>query len=168
MRSNTANATRPLQPTLHRRPATGRQLSCRTGQSIRCDVIFGSPSNDCRGTGVCRISALRSQPGPAPASRDCQRTTAICQAADAGKRLCMVLRHELLCPQLWRRHLRHECLTLLEPCVVPADVVQAIGLTFNVLSPGTYPIERCGNFYRIQFEHRAAQGTLRPGLGKNQ
>jgi hypothetical protein len=63
----------------------------------------------------------------------------------------MVLVRELLCTQLVRTHLRRTAISLAEPCRLPREVVQRLGLKINVLRPGDYAIEELEGCYRINF-----------------
>lgn len=122
----------------------------RNGNHMSCDVIFGSPSSDCRGTGVCKISA--HQPGqPWPRNRDCQSTIGICSGLDGGKQLSIVFFRELLCVNILRKHLMADVLELREPCALPAELIRSLRLKISALPPGRYPIEEGQGYYRVTF-----------------
>lgn len=121
-----------------------------TEKSMSCDVVFGSPSNDCRGTGICKITARKSQPQPS-SKKDCKTAKTLLISSKNGRSLSMVFARELLCVHIWRNHLRHSVLTLQEPCKIPLDVMNAIGLKFNTINPGQYRIEELEGRYRIKF-----------------
>ena len=119
-------------------------------KSMSCDVVFGSPSNDCRGTGICKITARKSRPD-IPTRRDCKSAKALFISGENGNSLSMVFAREMLCVQIWRTHLRHGVLTLQEPCKIPLDIMRGIGLKFNTISPGQYAVEELEGRYRIKF-----------------
>lgn len=124
--------------------------SIQNGSHMSCDVIFGSPSSNCRGTGVCKISA--HQPGhPWPRSRDCQSTIGICTGLNEGHQLSIVFFRELLCVNILRKHLMADMLELREPCPLPAELVRFLSLKIKVLPPGHYPIEEGPGYYRVTF-----------------
>jgi hypothetical protein len=119
-------------------------------KSMSCDVVFGSPSNDCRGTGICKITARKSRPDVAT-RRDCKSAKALFISGENGTSLSMVFAREMLCVHIWRTHLQHGVLTLQEPCKIPLDIMVGIGLKFNTISPGQYAVEELDGRYRIKF-----------------
>lgn len=119
---------------------------------MSCDVVFGSPGNDCRGTGICKITARKSRPDTTGTRRDCKSTQALLISGENGNSLSMVFVRELLCVHIWRNHLQHGILTLKEPCKIPLNISQTIGLKFNTLRPGQYRVEELEGRYRIRFE----------------
>lgn len=119
-------------------------------KSMSCDVVFGSPSNDCRGTGICKITARTSRPG-IQTPRDCKTAKALFVSGEHGANLSMVFAREMICLHIWRNHLRKGVLTLQEPCKIPADIIRTIGLKFNTLRPGQYTVEELEGRYRIRF-----------------
>lgn len=117
---------------------------------MSCDVIFGSPSSDCRGTGVCKISA--HHPGQRwERRRDCQSTIGICTGLDDGRQLSIVFFRELLCVNILRKHLMGSVLELREPCPLPDALTQFLRLKIKTLPPGQYPIEEGQGYYRVTF-----------------
>ena len=139
---NKAASTTPVQ---HGR-STDKQLSC--------DVVFGSPSADCMGTGVCRISARSTQQAAASPARkgNCQSTVGLLFTTHGGNGVSMLLTKALLCTQMYRKHLRHGTLTLESACPLPAAVVKTLGLQFRSLSTGKYPVHETDTFIRIDFK----------------
>jgi hypothetical protein len=121
-----------------------------TVKSMSCDVVFGSPSNDCRGTGICKITARKSRP-EVPVRRDCKTAKALFISGEHGANLSMVFARETLCTHIWRNHLRKGVLTLQEPCKIPVEITRSIGLKFNTLRPGQYAVEELDGRYRIRF-----------------
>ncbi|HOY06764.1 MAG TPA: hypothetical protein PLO67_15250 [Saprospiraceae bacterium] len=123
-----------------------------TEKSLSCDVVFGSPSNDCRGTGICKITARKSRTSTVSGSRrDCKSAKALLISGENGRSLSMVFARELLCVHIWKNHLRHGVLVLNEPCKIPLDVSRAINLKFHMIQPGQYKVEELEGRYRIRF-----------------
>jgi hypothetical protein len=116
-------------------------------------VVFGSPSNDCRGTGICKITARKGGRTSADtgARRTCKSAKALLISGENGRSLSMVFARELLCVHIWKNHLRHGVLVLQEPCKIPLDVSRAIGLKFHLIQPGQYKVEELEGRYRIRF-----------------
>lgn len=144
----TAPGTGRLYDPLGSMPQPARETS--TVKSMSCDVVFGSPSNDCRGTGICKITARKSRPEQ-PARRDCKSAKSLFIAGENGRTLSMVFAREMLCIQIWRTQFRQGILTLQEPCTIPAEISRTMGLKFNTIRPGQYAIEEMEGRYRIKF-----------------
>ncbi|MFN0036357.1 MAG: hypothetical protein ACKVUS_14930 [Saprospiraceae bacterium] len=121
-------------------------------QQVSCDVVFGSPSANCMGTGICRISArTASSPASAEQKRDCQSTVGLMFPIEGGSGMAMVLTRALLCAQLYKAHLRHGTLRLESPCPLPEEITRTLGLKIGELTPGDYPIQSAEGFLRIDF-----------------
>jgi hypothetical protein len=114
-------------------------------QLIRCDVVFGIPSQDCRGTGICKISsdvlALRHS------NADCRRTAAFVGRGRGSDKVVLVFLRELLCTNLFRRHFRKGVFEMPEACPIPAELGSKLRLSGHFLLPGRYAIsEKSGCF----------------------
>lgn len=122
-------------------------------RQLSCDVVFGSPSADCMGTGVCRISArtgARSQ--ASQRKQSCRSTVALLFPIEGGNGLSLVLTRAFLCTQLYKNHLRTGVLTLESPCKLPKDIANVLELKFNELPVGQFPIYESAGFLRIDFK----------------
>jgi hypothetical protein len=126
------------------------QRTLQEQKRMSCDVIFGSPSADCRGTGVCKISAKQTPTSIMP-NRDCKATTGIFTSQNDGRVVSVVFFRELLCVNVLRRHLMSNVLELREPCPLPSSLITFLGLRIKRLEPGKYPIEEGAGFYRVTF-----------------
>lgn len=131
------------------------QLPSWKGQAghaiIRCDVVFGSPSLECRGTGVCKITA-HDRSRDIAIHKGCDQTTAFLTASDGGQTVSMIMLRELLCVNILRLHLRNQVLIMKEPCHIPPGFVTSLGLKTDVLKPGSYPIYEMAGYFRIDFK----------------
>ena len=127
-----------------------RQLS-KGMQHLSCDVVFGLPSEDCMGTGICRISALKEMPLQYKKERTCESAPAILYPLEGGSGVSMIFPREMMCIKLLRSQFRGNMLTLNEPCTLPKDVVRALSLTYKELKPGNYPVLEADGFFRIHF-----------------
>ncbi|MBL7805311.1 MAG: hypothetical protein JNL02_16350 [Saprospiraceae bacterium] len=118
----------------------------------RCEVIFGMPSADCAGTGICKIVVNRGSSGRTQQMRkDCKHTGAIFARSGETGEFSMLLFPELLCTELYRRHLRQGVLELHEPCRLPNDLSAALDLPFRQLGAGSYVLEVRHGYYQIKF-----------------
>lgn len=116
-------------------------------QLIRCDIIFGMPSQDCRGTGICKLTS--DMVNALAPEKECRRTAAFAGRADNGSRISLYFLRELLCVELFRHHFRKGVLRMEEPCILPDDLVQMLGLKGNVLQPGVYPVLEENGCFRV-------------------
>ncbi|HRI59070.1 MAG TPA: hypothetical protein PK228_05095 [Saprospiraceae bacterium] len=116
-------------------------------QLIRCDIVFGMPSQDCRGTGICKLSSDVFQPDGL--NKECRRTVAFASRTDGGQQLSLVFFRELLCINLYRHHFHKGVLEMTEPCPLPAELIADLGLEGDMLLPGRYLIQEYEGCYRV-------------------
>lgn len=129
------------------------QQEVESSRQLSCDVVFGSPSADCRGTGVCRISARSSgRLSPLLQKQNCRSTVGLLFPIEGGNGVSLILTMGLLCAKMYKEHLRHGTLTLEEACPLPAEVIERLGLSIQVVKPGTYTIQQSASFLRIDFK----------------
>lgn len=134
-------------------PPRSALLSHRLDLSAHCfhsDVIFGAPSADCRGTGICKIVAHGMLPQGGTHST-CRQSEALFTKGTGGKGVVMYLFRELLCINIYRNHLRDGVLTLYEPCPLPLSMVNYLTLEIHALPPGEFPVEIHQGYMRIFF-----------------
>lgn len=122
-------------------------------RQLSCDVVFGSPSADCMGTGVCRISARTGgSPSATDRKRSCKSTTGLLFPIEGGNGVSVILTRALLCSQLYKMHLRHGKLKIETAYPLPKSVTQILGLKIKELAIGEYPISEAEGFLRIDFK----------------
>ncbi|GEM_PF-670991 len=130
-------------------------------RQLSCDVVFGSPSADCMGTGICRISARIGRSTPArELKQSCRKAVGLLFPIEGGNGVSLILTRTMLCTQLYKTHLRHDMLALETPCKLPPNVVKNLGLKFSELPIGKYLIQRAEGFLRIDFKWPASCGSL--------
>ncbi|HNM24026.1 MAG TPA: hypothetical protein PKL15_01300 [Saprospiraceae bacterium] len=117
---------------------------------ILADVIFGSPREDCAGTGICKIEAIADMPSAA-GPRECRRSRAALSAPDP-QTLVARFRRSDLCSHLLRNYFRYDVFHLPQSCELPGALAQAMHLSSNVLQPGCYPIRSEGDCFVVTFE----------------
>jgi hypothetical protein len=116
-------------------------------QLIRCDIVFGMPSQDCRGTGICKLTS--DFQANLHLKQECRNTVAFAGRVGVGNRLTLIFFRELLCTQLYSRHFRKGVLEMTEPCPLPQELVSALQLKGNALQPGRYSIEEQDGCFRV-------------------
>ena len=116
-------------------------------QLIRCDIVFGMPSQDCRGTGICKLTSDLDQ--PPGRNKECRQTVAFAaKPAEAGK-ISLLFFRELLCVDLFRRQFRNGIFDMPEPCALPFPLAEQLGLAGKKLLPGNYTIAADGNCLKV-------------------
>ena len=115
------------------------------------DVIFGMPSANCSGTGICKIVTTR-QSSESPVPRSCRHTRAQFSVWNNGAGLTMRIRREHLCVELYRKHLRHGFLEMLENSELPASMMRQLGLKSAHIPAGLYLVENHGAYFSIHFK----------------
>jgi len=104
------------------------------------DIVFGSPKDDCRGSGICSVVALTDTPS-ASDQASCRRARA-CMRLDAGSGgIEIVFQHTDLCSLLVKNIFRKSTFKLPQTCELPSSIVEALGLPGCRLLPGEYPIQ---------------------------
>jgi hypothetical protein len=116
---------------------------------LQCEVMFGSPSSNCGGNGICKIVASDRQSATLFERSNCQHTRAF--ITPSGEGAALIFRRDWLCANLMRRYLRHGILEMPESCPLPAGIVSATGLKMNELPAGLHLVEDYGFYLRVQF-----------------
>lgn len=119
-------------------------------QLIRCDIVFGMPSQDCRGTGICKITSdvFRS----ADQKKNCRHTIAFAGRTAGGNKISLFFLRELLCINLFRDQFRNGVFEMPEACALPEDMAAALNLQGSALMPGTYRIVEKDNCFRVDID----------------
>lgn len=117
---------------------------------MHCDVVFGSPSMDCNGTGICKITGTNSI-RPMHLKKSCQLTFGQIAAAPNGK-VSLFFFREFLCIQLYRQHFRKGVLTMKEQCPIPSDISKTLNVKAKNLLPGNYAVVECEGYYRVDID----------------
>lgn len=117
---------------------------------FQCEVMFGSPSSNCSGNGICKIVARSNQ---ILERTSCSHAKALFAPTDDGEGASIIFRREWLCANLMRRHFRHGVLEMPEPCPIPRAFVASLGLRIRELPAGLHLIEDYGTHFRIIFRH---------------
>ena len=126
------------------------QLGSKPARSLSCDVVFGSPNLGCRGTGICKLNA--NDGGSAvKLQQTCRSATGLFVSLDDGAGAALILPREFLCVNILRNHFRHGMLCMESPCQIPDSIAVALGLRFDSLAAGIYPVEQLDGYFRIDF-----------------
>lgn len=142
----------PRMP-LHAEQALANTYSIRmediSFSRIACDVIFGNPRDLCNGTGICKIVDRRFDISMRRQGR-CDQAPAFLRISQDAGFVELILWKGMLCPNLYRKHLRQGILRLESACPLPntfspeachllpgAHAIQAFEKNFIVRIPFT-------------------------------
>ncbi len=119
--------------------------------AIRCDVVFGSPSADCQGTGICKITGtngmhIRSW------KKQCQETKAFLVERADKQGISLVFMRSLLCTKLFRHHFWKGVLSMREACPLPVEIQSQLNTRFNKMLPGQYKVVEAAGFFTVEID----------------
>ncbi|MCB0529654.1 MAG: hypothetical protein H6565_13145 [Lewinellaceae bacterium] len=126
-------------------------FSGQQSQLIRCDIVFGMPSQDCRGTGICKLSSdLFLQQPPA---KNCRHTVAFVSGCDIDpSRVRLLFFREFLCIDLFRRQFRNGIFAMPESCPIPEALAKDLGMNISTLLPGNYSVQEAENCFIVDID----------------
>ena len=125
-----------------------------TQNILPCEVVFGSPKMDCRGTGICKLTGYTGS--VETVYKGCRKNPGFLIPFKDGEGLALVFRRELLCSRVLRTHFRKEALALKDDFPLPQNLMDKLGLHTKVLKAGTYRLESFGGHYFIRFPNAPA------------
>ena len=114
---------------------------------LHCDVVFGSPSMNCNGTGICKITGTNSVK-PLQMKKDCRLTFGQIAAGPKGK-ISLFFFREFLCIHLYRQHFRKGVLVMKEDCPLPSEFTHGLNIKGKNLLAGQYAIVECDGYFRV-------------------
>lgn len=120
-------------------------------QSIHCDVIFGSPREDCRGTGICKITGTNNliifhQ------KKDCHLTQGVATNRPDNQGITLIFFRSMLCSSLYRHHFWKGILKMEEACVLPEEISKPLGLNFSRILPGEYTVTETSGYFKVEVD----------------
>jgi hypothetical protein len=127
-------------------PGLGQGRATGTRQ-MYSDVIFGSPSSNCNGLGVCKITALGQA---AMQYSRCQAVGGLFSKNTAGDMQVLIPRSKV-CTDLYRKYFMHGMIELKHPCAIPDYLRRHLSFRNTTISPGKYPIHSDGPYFIIEF-----------------
>jgi len=112
------------------------------------DVVFGSPKDDCRGTGICKIISGAEFPD---LKRSCSRTKVQFQCLVEGEALKVTFENRNLCANLMRHYFSKTNLEIPMALAVSPILASVMGLNLTMIQAGIYPILLEKNGYSVTF-----------------
>ncbi|MCC6413081.1 MAG: hypothetical protein IT270_15565 [Saprospiraceae bacterium] len=116
--------------------------------TIHGDVVFGSPKDDCRGAGICKIISGAEFPD---LKRSCSRTQAQFQSVSDGNLLKVFFEKSSLCANLMRHYFRESSLEVKTACPVSPILASLLGLKNKTIATGIYAITTEGSGFAVTF-----------------
>jgi hypothetical protein len=148
-----STVVRPSRPGRPLQPITPRIFPNEAVQLIKmmqCEVVFGAPSMNCNGTGICRITGTNSF-HPLLQKKDCRFTLGYVSKTACDK-LSLFFFRELLCIHLFRQHFRKGVLVLDEACLLPEEISSELNFDKKYVQPGHYTIHFCDGYFRVEVD----------------
>lgn len=150
------NVSNAVRPSLHARiavPITTQKTPSIIPHSTKvmhCDVVFGSPSMDCNGTGICKITGTNSI-RPINLKKDCKLTFGQIASGPNG-RVSLFFFREFLCTQLYRQHFYKGVFEIKENCPMPQEISKGLNIKGQNLLPGNYAVVECDGYFRVDVD----------------
>jgi hypothetical protein len=138
---------RPLQPIT---PQIFPNEVVQPIKMMQCEVVFGAPSMNCNGTGICRITGTTSFQ-PFLLNKDCRTTLGHVSKTACGK-LSLFFFRELLCIHLFRQHFHKGVLVMDEACPIPEEISIELNFDKKQMQPGKYTIHTCDGYFRVEVD----------------
>ncbi|MBL7807206.1 MAG: hypothetical protein JNN28_05315 [Saprospiraceae bacterium] len=119
-------------------------------KTIPSEVVFGSPTMNCNGTGICRISSMHSVQQDSGVS-NCQKTVAQIVPGKNGK-ITLYFFRSMLCINLFRKHFYKGMLEMEDPCIIPNDLLQSLNIQTRTIQPGKYAITEQNGVFKLDLD----------------
>lgn len=106
--------------------------------TVRAEVVLGSPSAGCRGVGICRVTAMYG--GWKESGTFCRRARAIIGLTPQGKLYFSIFKRSV-CKEAAQKHFGQEEGFRVETAYeLPWSIINVLRLEHYCIEPGLYPI----------------------------
>lgn len=120
-------------------------------QGMHCDVVFGSPSADCRGTGICKITGTNGF-APLNYKKECKETSAILVERPDSQGITLIFFRTQLCTKLYRHHFWKSVLSMKETCNLPVELQNKLQVPYQQMLPGNYAVVEESGYFRVDID----------------
>ena len=117
-------------------------------QLLRVEVIFGASSDNCRGTGICKMVATPLMEDNA--KTPCNRTGAFLRFQ--APVLQLIVPKTNMCPHLKKRQFQGSLFEVSEDFLLPESLSAYLGLASGLIPAGSYPLTENGEFFATKFD----------------
>jgi hypothetical protein len=114
---------------------------------VKSNVIFGSPRQDCNGTGICQIASFDGV--LSLKNRQCRQTMGFVQANPDGTSLRIAFRKTDMCSRLYANHFYKGVFKMSDACPLPQDFRKKTGVTLNNLRAGDYKVHEANGWIHV-------------------
>jgi hypothetical protein len=118
---------------------------------MQCDVVFGSPNADCRGTGICKITGTNGF-APDTLKKDCRIALGHAAAFAGSGKVSFFFFRAHLCTRLYRHHFHSGIFRMESPCVLPKSISKSLNINAKRLLPGHYDIVEGEGYFRVDVD----------------
>jgi hypothetical protein len=118
---------------------------------LQCDVVFGAPSADCRGTGICKITGTHGL-SSLNHKKECRITQGFLVENPASEGISFIFFRSSLCTQLYKNHFRKGVLQMNEPCQIPDEISSQLQTPFTQINAGTYQVTEMEGYFVVQLQ----------------
>ena len=115
---------------------------------IRMEVVFGTPSKNCEGSGICMLAYY---PHAGFKGLRCPKGIAHVSVTPAKSLQFRFLKAEQADAR-GRAHFEGGCFLVEEPFYIPRKLVRQWGLPSSWAAPGRYPVWDKGDMWSVQIE----------------
>jgi hypothetical protein len=140
------SAGSPSIDTIMKRKTTSTNLSRRivgNGRCVRSEVIFGSPKNRCKGTGICKVLTLSAGKQPT-------RTLTYVTLEGNGK-LRFDFVKESMTDELMNFHFHNHRFMVTDTFEFSKPILKALEVEKLSIPPGFYDVSESGQFLSVYF-----------------
>lgn len=115
---------------------------------IKSNVIFGSPRQDCNGTGICQIASFDGKILQRK-NNNCSATIGYVSAQSDGAALRIKFRKTDLCCRLYANHFYKGQFKMTDACQLSAALCKQYGIQHSILKPGTYKVVEADGWIHV-------------------
>jgi len=131
-------------------PDNNYQETPQTTKVLYCDVVLGSPSMDCNGTGICRINISNFIHAKVQKKR-CHQASGLMVAGPVGIVSLYFFRNRL-CIRQFRKYFQKGVFEMTEACPIPASISKELHTRAKKLLPGSYTVWEGDGYFRLDID----------------
>ena len=116
-------------------------------REVEMEVVFGTPSRNCSGTGICMIASRLPQGTQIP----CPHVLAIIHCDPAGHELVFRFRKQRLSDLVVQKYFSSSIFQVEEAFSLPQRLIRMWDLPIGSIPPGRYFLEEYSREWRLYF-----------------
>jgi hypothetical protein len=116
-------------------------------REVEMEVVFGTPSRNCSGTGICMIASRLPQGHDIP----CPHAPAIIHCDPSGHEIVFRFRKQRLNDRVVQEYFSSSYFLVEEAFSLPQRLVRMWGLPMSSIPPGRYSLEEYSREWRLYF-----------------